>query len=76
MCDRIKREFNPDNVAVALDKMSLKDDEAALVQTTQLASVLIIVVLCSFVAKSSRSANILGNVQKTATLAESKSRKG
>ncbi|KAM3526433.1 hypothetical protein NHJ13051_003480 [Beauveria bassiana] len=35
MCDRIKREFNPDNVAVALDKMSLKDDEAALVQTTQ-----------------------------------------
>ncbi|KGQ07464.1 hypothetical protein BBAD15_g7239 [Beauveria bassiana D1-5] len=35
MCDRIERKFNHDNVAVALDKMSLKADEAALVQTIQ-----------------------------------------
>ncbi|KAM0744930.1 hypothetical protein ACQRIT_000314 [Beauveria bassiana] len=35
MCDRIKQKPNHDNVAVALDKMSLEDDEAALVQTIQ-----------------------------------------
>ncbi|KAK8146379.1 hypothetical protein G3M48_003171 [Beauveria asiatica] len=35
ICDRIEQKFNYDNVDVALKEMSLKDGEAALVQTTQ-----------------------------------------